>query len=78
MLNQLDGVETSVRMNIDQNKKGMVRYTVFEKEKVVNDLNNRIFKNIEVDEGVSFDLPPGVKESGRGWEGDSDSDIDID
>jgi hypothetical protein len=76
MLNQLDGVETSVRMNIDKNKKGMVRYTVFEKEKVMNELNNRILKNIEVDVGVSFDLPPGVKESGRGWEGDSDSDSD--
>ena len=78
MLNELDGVETSVRMNIDKNKKGMVRYTVFVKETVMNELNNRVFKNIKIDEGVSFDLPPGVIESGRGWEGDSDSDRDID
>ena len=83
MLKQLDGIETSVRIDVD--KRGMARYTVFEKEKVMNELNNRIFKNIEIDEGVSFDLPPlpdeldtGVKESGRGWDSDSDSDIDSD
>ena len=83
MLKQLDGIETSVRIDVD--KRGMARYTVFEKEKVMNELNNRIFKNIEIDEGVSFDLPPlpdeldtGVKESGRGWDSDSDSDSDID